>query len=894
MPLAPGSRLGPYEIVSPLGAGGMGEVYRARDPRLGRDVAIKVLPASYAGDADRLRRFEQEARAAGALNHPNVLSIHDIGIHEGAPFVVSELLEGETLRDRIQSGDLTPRRAVEIAVQMARGLAAAHARGIVHRDLKPENLFLTRDGHAKILDFGLAKLLQPEAGGAPLTSLPTTPAGTHPGVVMGTTGYMSPEQVRGAEADHRSDIFSFGVVLHEMLSGAPPFKRDTAVETMSAILKEEPPELSGASRPIAPALDAVVRHCLEKRPEDRFQSARDLAFNLESSSGSETSTALRAAEPVRAGRWRAAALLSTGLALGAAAGAAISSWWARTPETAPPTLSYVSYSGRDIDPTASPDGKLLAFSSDRDGRARIWLKQLPGGGEVALTAGIDTFPRFSPDGSTILFARAEGGRTILYKVPIVGGEPRKVLDDAIEGSWSPDGRQIVYVKTRRVEDTVHYAVGVARADGGDAREIADVAGFVLLAPRWSPDGRTIAVTRAGTQNAPNSVFLVGADGQGARTLPPPPPAGEISTVSWSGEGDTILYAVRDSIVAGGARGGVSRIVRQETRSGKSRILMSLPTWIPQVEVAGPGRLLLGVVAVRMNLVEIPIGGKTPLAQERFLTHGNCIDRQPAYSPDGEWIVFSSSRDGNLDLWMVSRSTAALKRLTDDAADDWDPGFTPDGKSILWSSNRSGHFEIWISEVDGTGARQLTQDGEDAENPVSTPDGKWIVYSSSNPAQAGIWKIRPDGTGATRVVPGNFGIPEISPDGRYVAYRITTTVSGRVYVSSLEDGSPAMEPLNVPGLFFSGRSRWMPDGKRLTFVGQDPAGAWGVYQQDFIPHRDTISTRRPLAGFDPEYVAESYGISPDGSRLTMARSETLSSLMMAEGLPGVTFPQRQAR
>src|SRR5262245_45954108 len=402
MPLAPGSRLGPYEIIAPLGAGGMGEVYRARDPRLAREVAIKVLPASYAGDADRLRRFEQEARAAGGLNHPNVLSIHDIGIHEGAPFVVSELLEGETLRERIESGDLTPRRAVEIAVQVARGLAAAHAKGIVHRDLKPENLFLTRDGHVKILDFGLAKLLQPHAEGSPLTSLPTTPAGTHPGVVMGTTGYMSPEQVRGAQSDHRSDIFSFGTVLHEMLTGRPPFRRDTAVETMSAILKEDPPEISGASRTVSPALSAVVRHCLEKRPEDRFQSARDLAFNLESACGSGTSAAIQAAgAPGKGVAWRAPAFLVVGLALGALAGTAVSTWWARAPEVTPPTLSYVSYSGRDTDPTASPDGRLLAFSSDRDGKERIWLKQLPGGGEVALTAGIDTRPRFSPDGSTI-------------------------------------------------------------------------------------------------------------------------------------------------------------------------------------------------------------------------------------------------------------------------------------------------------------------------------------------------------------------------------------------------------------------------------------------------------------------------------------------------------------
>ena len=246
MTLPAGTRLGPYEILSPLGAGGMGEVYRARDSRLQRDVAVKVLPPGLSSDPDRLRRFEQEARAAGVLNHPNILAIHDIGSHDGAPYVVSELLEGETLRERMGGSALPPRKALEIAVQIARGLAAAHDRGIVHRDLKPENLFVTRDGHVKILDFGLAKLTLPEeAEPAAMTSLPTTPAETEPGKILGTASYMSPEQVRGQPADHRSDLFAFGAILHEMLSGKRAFRRETAVETMNAILKEEPPDSGG-------------------------------------------------------------------------------------------------------------------------------------------------------------------------------------------------------------------------------------------------------------------------------------------------------------------------------------------------------------------------------------------------------------------------------------------------------------------------------------------------------------------------------------------------------------------------------------------------------------------------------------------------------------------------
>jgi serine/threonine protein kinase/Flp pilus assembly protein TadD len=311
--LPAGSRLGPYEIVAPLGAGGMGEVYRAKDSRLGREVAVKVLPASFSNDPDRLRRFEQEARAAGLLNHPNITAVYDVGTVEGSPYVVSELLEGDTLRSRIAGMPLAPRRAIDYALQIAHGLAAAHEKGIVHRDLKPENLFVTKDGRVKILDFGLAKLTKPDEAG-PQTNLPTETAGTEPGVVMGTLGYMSPEQVRGKPSDARSDIFSFGSILYEMLSGRRAFHGDSAADTMSAILREDPPDLSSTNRLIAPALDRVVRHCLEKSPEQRFQSARDIAYALEETLAGATASAAPAPPPPRARPRRWPVLLATGLA----------------------------------------------------------------------------------------------------------------------------------------------------------------------------------------------------------------------------------------------------------------------------------------------------------------------------------------------------------------------------------------------------------------------------------------------------------------------------------------------------------------------------------------------------------------------------------------------------
>src|SRR5262245_32501469 len=280
----------------------MGEVYRARDPRLGREVAIKVLPASFSDDAERLRRFEQEARAAGVLNHHNITAVYDIGSHEGAPYVVQELLEGETMRAVLAGGKVSPRKSVDYALQTARGLAAAHEKGIVHRDLKPENLFITRDGRVKILDFGLAKLTQAEGTGSAATSLPTETRGTEPGVVLGTLGYMSPEQVRGRPADARSDIFSFGAILYEMLSGNRAFRGDSAADTMSAILREDPPDLSVTNQSISPALERIVRHCLEKSPEQRFHSTHDLAFDLEALSGTSGQAAVGGMSARRGGR----------------------------------------------------------------------------------------------------------------------------------------------------------------------------------------------------------------------------------------------------------------------------------------------------------------------------------------------------------------------------------------------------------------------------------------------------------------------------------------------------------------------------------------------------------------------------------------------------------------
>ncbi len=449
MALTPGTKLGPYEILAPLGAGGMGEVYRAKDTRLGRDVALKILPESFAREADRLRRFEQEARAVAALNHPNILAVFDIGQNGGSPFLVSELLEGESLRAVLDRGALPQRKTIEYGVQIAHGLAAAHEKGIVHRDLKPENVFVTKDGRIKILDFGLAKFAQnliPEPDGLTLTS-----SHTAAGVVMGTASYMAPEQVRGEASDPRTDIFSFGAVLYEMLSGVRAFRRDTAAETMTAVLKDDPPELSDPVRPVSPTLERIVRRCLEKHPEQRFQSARDLSFALSALSGTETGGVARAVAAPR--RLPLQIWLFVALVLVAVAGV---TWFvARRP--APTTrLQFALAVPEEMSVShmaLSRDGTMLVFvSPDEKSALPMLFVQRVGSPNVTPLPGTEgaSFPFWSPDAAYIgFFANGK-----LQKIAASGGTPQ-VLASVLAGrggSWgsrdviiySPDAASAVW------------------------------------------------------------------------------------------------------------------------------------------------------------------------------------------------------------------------------------------------------------------------------------------------------------------------------------------------------------------------------------------------------------------------------------------------------------------
>ncbi|HET8825418.1 MAG TPA: protein kinase, partial [Terriglobales bacterium] len=437
MALTSGTKLGPYEIESPLGAGGMGEVYRARDTRLGRDVALKILPESFAHESDRLHRFEQEARAVAALNHPNILAVFDIGESNGAPYLVSELLEGETLRVVLDRGAIPPRKAIDYAVQIAQGLAAAHEKGIVHRDLKPENVFVTKDARIKILDFGLAKVAQ-KASAATSDGATMTSSHTAMGVVMGTASYMAPEQVRGEQVDARTDIFAFGAVLYEMVSGKRAFRRDTAAETMTAVLKEDPAELTDTGHPVPPSLDRIVRRCLEKNPEQRFQSAKDLSFALSALSGTDSSAVAKIAP---SGKRAHALPLSASLAVMVLIVAALAIWLLARHLGSEGRMQFaIPVTGEVSHMALSVDGSMLVFVSPKeDSGLPVLFLQHVGSPDVLMVPGTEgaSYPFWSPDGAYVAFF-ANGK---LQKVSVSGGAPQVLanVEAARGGSWGSRG-----------------------------------------------------------------------------------------------------------------------------------------------------------------------------------------------------------------------------------------------------------------------------------------------------------------------------------------------------------------------------------------------------------------------------------------------------------------------
>src|SRR5713101_880332 len=679
MALPRGIKLGSYEIVSSLGAGGMGEVYRARDESLGREVAIKVLPKELASDPDRLRRFEQEARAAAALNHPNILAVYGFSTtEEHAPYLITELLQGQTLRERLQQGEVPVRKAIEFALQTARGLAAAHDRGIVHRDLKPENLFLTRDGVVKILDFGLAKLIVPKVTSK--TSVATA-SFTEVGVVLGTAGYMSPEQVRGQVVDHRSDIFSLGAVLYEMLSGKRAFQGKTTADTMSAILKEEPAELSGIGRNLPPALGRVVHRCLEKDPAERFQSARDLAFNLELLSREESGSG--AAVVLAAGksrRWLIPAVVAS-VAL-TAVGLNILGRGLRPAEKSSPVelMRLTDFVGMEEFPALSPDGKSVAFTADVGGRRQVWVRLLSGGTPLQVTHddADHQYPRWSPDSSSLIYfspSQEPDGEGKIWQIPALGGTAQPLVSSLGGADLSHGGKRIAYFHSNQGK----LELTVADPDGSNSRKVAALpTEYNYSELRWSPDDQKLGFQRGRTFDY--DVFYVPAEGGSTQAITRD--GNPLAGFAWlpdgsgvvysSSRGDTVLY-LRTMNLWSVQTGG--RNLRQLTFGETSYVSPDLDR---------RGNIVATRRQIQFDIWRYPVDDnpKENVRRGVQITHQTGTVQTPSASPGDHELVFLSDSGGHGNLWVVNLETQQSRQVTfehDPQVAIGVPVWSPDGK-----------------------------------------------------------------------------------------------------------------------------------------------------------------------------------------------------------------------
>jgi serine/threonine protein kinase len=912
MTLTIGQSLSFYEILGPLGAGAMGEVYQAKDTRLDRDVAIKVLPEHFAEDDERLRRFEREAKSIAALNHPNVAQIHSVDQIDGICFLVLELVPGETLEDRIAGGALSVEDTVDVCRQIAEGLEAAHEAGVIHRDLKPANVRITPEGKVKVLDFGLAKPTGSAAGHGTSTD---SVLATEEGRLLGTPIYMAPEQARGKPIDRRVDVWAFGCVLYECLTGKRAFDGDTMPDVLAAVVREEA-DFTRLPTNTPLHVRELVERCLEKDSRRRLRDIGEARIALEDSG----SRASEHSVPSRAGRSLRGPL---GLALGVLVGGlavfgSLRTAPAEVPE--PVVLRSLTFSGSDSAPSASPDGRLIAFQSDRDGRIRIWLKQLDTGSEQVLSDGPDRYPRFAPDGNSVLFMRAEGNRQHVYRQSLLGSEPRKIVDDAIGACWSPDGTRIGIVRVLRDSEHLQNALLTVDVRTGEERELYRARiGHLIYSLRWSPDGSAISAgtaNMAGNSSDQSAIIMVPVDPQGGGPDGVlverfPVPGAAVHDHDWVGGGGRRLVYSQSWQSVGDLGGTLSRVVLWDLDEGHRHELFHseyLSANIGGVTTAVPGAAITVVKDetlvycrsfVRQLLWEQDIHDGRAVAPGRKLLDGQSRDRQPVYSPDGSRIRFASNRTGNLDLWEIELGSGRLSQLTDDRAQDWDPGFAADGEGILWSSDRGGGFEIWSAASDGSRARQLSDDGLDAENPTVAPGGKWILYWSANAEKRGVWRMRPDGTSHEQLVKGSYLQTDVSDDGRFVGFIIQEPHKLRsvLHFADAETGRLLPFEISVSAdtnreeTVSLGRLRWvsgcaLSQSPAIAFIGLDDEGRTGVYLQDFDPEQDTSATLRPLAGFDDDLIVESFDISPDGTRITLSVVEVTRKLMLAEGVSGI--------
>ncbi len=924
MPLSPNFRLGRYQILSTLGAGGMGEVYLAQDTKLGRRVALKILPADVASDQKRMQRFIQEAQAASALNHPNIITIHEIEEADSTHFIATEFIDGETLRQRMSHARLTTSESLDIAIQVASALSAAHESGIVHRDIKPENIMIRRDGIIKVLDFGLAKLTELQPARVDPEAPTKAIVNTEPGTVMGTAHYMSPEQSRGLDVDARTDIWSLGVVLYEMVTGRHPFTGETTTDVLASIVKATPAPLTGYSTNAPAKLEEIVGKALEKDREERYQGVKDLLVDLrrlkkriefeaeaersaspdsfsaqtvitESAPPTPSSQSLRpaptdTAQPARTvssaeylvteiKRHKFFVFAVLAIIVLAGTGFIVYKFLAAPKIVAkhfasPQNLKItrLTSSGKVADIAMSPDGKYVAYVIEDAGKRSIRLRQTATASDVEIVPPDENKIEalsFTPDGVYLYYLKYVQNLGTLYQIPALGGQPKKIVVDADSGAAvSPDGKQIAFLHESERES----AIMLANADGSNQQKLtgfqnSDEFFIEGLVPSWSPDGRTIAYAAVIHEKEKTRLKLLGLDVKdGTRRLLSDRDWSVMVGIQWLPDGHLIVCANEKS----------------ETEFAPVQLWFIAPNSEPQrltndtndyfrVSATAAGDSL--VTLENRGVANLWVAPMNDASRATQIAPASDIWSGIAWTPDGNFI-YCSKAGGEFDIWTMNADGTNQKQVSSGEGAKYWPQMTPDGRFIVFLLNRGGNTNIWRMDADGGNLKQLTN-GTSEFRPNISPDGRWIVYVKIENNLQAVWKVSIDGGAPMQLTTTTAYASAVSPRDGMIAYVFNDTANLLRKVSIIPpDGGALLKSFTFPPTAMDvNRIHFTPDGRAIAFKDSRGGGAnlWAI-------SIDGGGESKPLTDFKTERIFD-FAWSQDGRQLAVIRGSLIQDAVL---------------